>query len=152
MTPTLLLSTLVAGGSPGRGSSATVRGRDRTLAPLLAPKPGQQTGSKRLKSYVDVLVAFEDTDEYKPSAAPQLEAMRLVGATDGLGVGDLPTDIAAFRAAGFPAIAVTWGYGVPEALVEAGADCVCADAAELEHEVMTRLSVHPGGGRPSSLR
>jgi phosphoglycolate phosphatase-like HAD superfamily hydrolase len=106
----------------------------------LRPDAVAELEATGLQGHVDVLVAFEDTDEHKPSAAPQLEAMRLVGATDGLGVGDLPTDIASFRAAGFPAIAVTWGYGVPEALVEAGADCVCTDAAELEHEVMTRLS------------
>jgi pyrophosphatase PpaX len=106
----------------------------------LRPDAAAELEATGLQGDVDLLVAFEDTDEHKPSAAPQLEAMRLAGASDGVGVGDLPSDIASFRAAGLLAIAVSWGYGVPDALVKAGADCVCADAAEL-HEVMTRLSL-----------
>jgi hypothetical protein len=78
---------------------------------------------------VDVVVAFEDTDEHKPAARPQREALRHLRARAGVGVGDLPSDVASARAAGLAAIGVSWGYGTRGALLEAGAERVC-DSAE----------------------
>ena len=92
-----------------------------------------------LDAYVDVVVAFEDTAEHKPAAAPHLEALRLLGARTGTSVGDLPSDMASARAAGLAAIGVSWGYGARDALVEAGAERVCDSAEELERELWLRL-------------
>jgi pyrophosphatase PpaX len=82
--------------------------------------------------HVDVVIAFEDTDEHKPAAGPHLEALRRLGAEGGVGVGDLPSDVRSARAAGLTALAVSWGYGDRAALRDAGAELVCDSADELE--------------------
>jgi phosphoglycolate phosphatase-like HAD superfamily hydrolase len=92
--------------------------------------------STALAEHVDTVVAFEDVTEHKPSPAPQLEALRRLHCREGIGIGDLPTDVASARAAGLPALAVTWGYGDRRALADAGADRVCATPDELR-EAMT---------------
>ena len=84
-----------------------------------------------LDSEIDVLVAFEDTKDHKPHPAPHLEALRRLGATAGVGVGDLPGDVASARDAGLEPIGVGWGYGAAAELLAAGASCVCETVAEL---------------------
>ncbi len=90
---------------------------------------------------VDSVVAFEDTESHKPDPAPQLTALRAVGARKGVGVGDLPTDIESARAAGLAAIGVSWGYGSPSSLLAVGAACVCDTAEQLESELCQRLDL-----------
>lgn len=80
---------------------------------------------------IDVLIAFEDTVEHKPHLSPILKALGSLSATLGIGVGDLPTDMASAKAAGLQAIGVSWGYGTPEALLSAGAVCVCDTVSAL---------------------
>ncbi len=98
-----------------------------------------ELGATGLDEHVDVLVAFEDTDEHKPAAAPQLEALRRLRANTGAGVGDLPSDIVSAQAAGLAAIGVSWGYGSRDALREAGAEVVCDSGVELEVALAMRL-------------
>lgn len=81
---------------------------------------------------VDILVSFEDSTEHKPHPGPLIQALDSLGATRGVGIGDLPTDITAARAAGLSAIGVGWGYGSVDALLEAGAESVCHSADDLE--------------------
>jgi pyrophosphatase PpaX len=88
-----------------------------------------------LDSKIDVLVAFEDTAEHKPHPDPNLKALASLNATAGLGVGDLPTDVASANAAGLEAIGVSWGYGTADALLDAGAVCVCDTVAALAREI-----------------
>ncbi len=63
--------------------------------------------------------------------------LRHVRASEGLGdvpgvmVGDRRHDVLAARAVGVPSVGVTWGFGTPAELLEAGADALCASAAEL---------------------
>lgn len=90
---------------------------------------------------VDAVVAFEDTHVHKPDAAPHLTALCAVGASGGVGVGDLPTDIESARAAGLAAIGVSWGYGSTQSLLEAGATCVCDAAEQLDRELRERLGL-----------
>jgi phosphoglycolate phosphatase-like HAD superfamily hydrolase len=104
--------------------------RDDAVAELAA------TGLDQL---VDVVIAFEDTDEHKPTAAPQRAALAALGADQGVGVGDLPSDVVSARAAGLRALAVEWGYGSGSALREAGAEAVCRTAAELAQALEERL-------------
>jgi pyrophosphatase PpaX len=92
-----------------------------------------------LDESVELVVAFEDTDEHKPAATPHLEALRRLGADGGVGVGDLPNDVLSARAAGLGALAVSWGYGEPEALRKAGAECVCDTAEELAQALQRRV-------------
>ena len=84
---------------------------------------------------VDVVVAFEDTDEHKPAAAPQLVALRRLDTEGGVGVGDLPSDVVSARRAGLGALGVSWGYGDAKALLEAGAEHVCDTPDELERHL-----------------
>ena len=64
-----------------------------------------------LEPFFDVVVAAEDTERHKPDAAPILCALDRVGAApaDAAYVGDAPFDVAAAKAAGVYAVAVTWG-------------------------------------------
>ena len=64
-----------------------------------------------LERSFDVLVTAEDTERHKPDPAPILEALvRLrARARDAAYVGDSPFDVAAAKAAGVFAVAVTWG-------------------------------------------
>jgi pyrophosphatase PpaX len=94
-----------------------------------------------LDEVVDVVVAFEDTNEHKPAAAPQLEALRRLGAAGGVGVGDLPNDVISARAAGLAALGVSWGYGDPAALRQAGAERVCHTVEEVAEALAERLPI-----------
>jgi len=89
---------------------------------------------------VGPIVAFEDTAAHKPDPAPQLAALHALGASGGVGVGDLPTDIESAHAAGLAAIGVSWGYGATPALLGAGALCVCDSAEQLEGELRELLA------------
>ncbi len=101
----------------------------------------EELAATGLDRYVRALVAFEDTEQHKPAPSPQLEALRQLDADSGIGVGDLPGDIASARAAGLTAVGVSWGYGFRDALLEAGAECVCESAKQLEHELAVRLDL-----------
>ena len=116
-----------------RVAVVTSKLRDDTLAELSA------TG---LDEHVEVVIAFEDTDEHKPAAAPHLEALRRLGASGGVGVGDLPGDVLSARAAGLDALAVSWGYGDPAVLREAGAELVCETPEELAQALQGRVVEH----------
>lgn len=85
------------------------------------------------------MVAFEDTQLHKPDPAPQLTALRALGASRGVGVGDLPGDIESARAAGLAAVGVSWGYGSAPSLLEAGAAGVGDSAEQLEGKLRELL-------------
>jgi pyrophosphatase PpaX len=95
-----------------------------------------------LDESVELVIAFEDTDEHKPAATPHLEALRRLGAEGGVGVGDLPNDVLSARAAGLGALAVSWGYGDPAALREAGAESVCDTIEELAQALQRCVVQH----------
>jgi len=89
--------------------------------------------------HLTALVAgMEDTAAHKPDPAPLLHACAVFGVEPEAAwyVGDAVHDIEAARAAGMPSIAVTWGAGVESALVEAGPDVVCHDAAGLRRALL----------------
>jgi pyrophosphatase PpaX len=97
-----------------------------------------------LDEFIDLVTAFEDSDEHKPAAAPQLAALRSLGVDGGVGVGDLPSDILSARAAGLRALAVSWGYGDVRSLRLAGAERVCATPASLTEALEECLGLaHP---------
>jgi pyrophosphatase PpaX len=91
-----------------------------------------------LDAQIDALVAFEDTSKHKPYPDPNLKALAALNANAGIGVSDLPTDLASARAAGLEAIGVSWGYGTATALLNAGAACVCDTVAALAREIERR--------------
>lgn len=87
-----------------------------------------------LSDYFDVVVAAEDAVRHKPDPEPLLVALRRLGTGPGEAayVGDSPFDIAAAKAAGVFAVAVTWG-GIhsAESLRHEGPDAVVETPEEL---------------------
>jgi pyrophosphatase PpaX len=64
-----------------------------------------------LDRYFEVRIGAEDTERHKPDPEPLLVALDRLGepAAGAVYVGDSPFDVAAAKAAGMDAIAVTWG-------------------------------------------
>jgi pyrophosphatase PpaX len=64
-----------------------------------------------LGDYFEAVVTTEQTERHKPHPEPLLVACDRLGAdpADAAYVGDAPFDVAAAKAAGLGAIAVTWG-------------------------------------------
>jgi len=64
-----------------------------------------------LEGHFEVVVGAEDTERHKPRPEPLLHALEQLGAVpaEAAYVGDSPFDVAAAKAAGCYAIAVTWG-------------------------------------------
>jgi pyrophosphatase PpaX len=87
----------------GRRLGIVTAKRHRTVELAFAVLP--------LRRYFDVVVAAEDSDRHKPAPDPLLTALdRLdAGREQAAYVGDSPFDIAAAKAAGVFAVAVTWG-------------------------------------------
>jgi pyrophosphatase PpaX len=87
-----------------------------------------------LRDYFDVVLAAEDATRHKPDPEPLLLALDRLGArpAEAAYVGDSPFDVAAAKAAGLFAIAVTWG-GIhsEEALRAESPDAVVSTPAEL---------------------
>jgi pyrophosphatase PpaX len=82
----------------------------------------------------DVVVGGDETTRHKPDPEPILRALELLGARpdEAAYVGDSPFDVAAAKAAGVHAVAVTWG-GIHgrERLEAEGPDAVVDSAEEL---------------------
>ena len=85
-----------------------------------------------LGPFFDVVVAAEDTERHKPDPAPIVYALERLGAArqDAAYVGDAPFDVAAAKAAGVYAVAVTWGGIHARERVEAERPDVFVDDAE----------------------
>jgi pyrophosphatase PpaX len=87
-----------------------------------------------LRDVPEVLIGMEDTERHKPDPEPILEALKRLGATpaDAAYVGDSPFDIAASKAAGTFAVAVTWGgIHTAERLAEELPDAIVSTPEEL---------------------
>ena len=83
-----------------------------------------------LEPFFDLVVAAEDTERHKPDPAPLLHALERLAASpaEAAYVGDAPFDMAAGKAAGVFAVAVSWGrLHSEERLRDAGADVVVHD-------------------------
>ena len=87
-----------------------------------------------LEGHFDVVVGAEDTTRHKPHPDPLLHALEQLGGDPAQAayVGDSPFDVAAAKAAGCFAIAVTWGGIHGEArLATEEPDAIVHDAEEL---------------------
>lgn len=77
-------------------------------------------------AHFSVVVGGDTLPVRKPDAAPVHAAMRALGVTDAVLVGDGPHDVGAARAAGIRSIGVLWGIGSP-----VGADVTAHDVGGL---------------------
>ena len=83
-----------------------------------------------LREVTDVFVTMEDTTKHKPDAEPLLKGLEMLGDVppeNAAYVGDAPFDIAAARAAGTRAVAVSWGGFTEETLRASDPDHLAPD-------------------------
>jgi pyrophosphatase PpaX len=87
-----------------------------------------------IERYFEVVVGSDDTERHKPHPQPILHALDLLGARpeQAAYVGDSPFDVAAGKAAGTFAVAVTWGGIHDEGRLHAAEpDAIVHNAEEL---------------------
>lgn len=77
-------------------------------------------GLFNLEEFINVCVAYEDTDRHKPDPAPVIKAIDLLGignsSAEVIMVGDSPYDIMCANNAGVTSAAVKWSLHPPEVL------------------------------------
>lgn len=86
-----------------------------------------------LDDIITFVIAAEDVKHAKPDAEPVIKTLKHYGmkAEDAVVIGDTHFDILMGRNAGCATIGVTYGNGSRESLIEAGADMVVDDFAEI---------------------
>lgn len=86
-----------------------------------------------LDDIITFVIAAEDVKHAKPDAEPVIKTLKHYGmkAEDAVVIGDTHFDILMGRNAGCATIGVTYGNGSKESLIEAGADMVVDDFAEI---------------------
>ncbi len=98
-----------------------------------------------LHGWRDLFATFQTPDSApsKPHPGMILNGMSAVGAAPSrtIMIGDSVHDMRMAKAAGVGAIAVSWGLQPPALLVEAGADVVAREVAELP-DLVERLLSH----------
>lgn len=82
-----------------------------------------------LRRFFPVVLGGDCLPERKPHPAPLREAMRRLGVTRAVMVGDGTQDVQAAAAAGLPAIGVGWGIHMPVGAAERVADVPALEAA-----------------------
>lgn len=87
----------------------------------------------------DAVLGESDICPRKPDPAGFLEICKMLGCepSDAVMTGDSPTDINAAKNANARFVSVLWGYRSREALTEAGAEALAADAGELYDIIMS---------------
>ena len=104
---------------------------------LVTSKPGaaleREAVHTRVAQAFATFVAYEDTEQHKPSPAPLLEALRRLGLgpDEGVVIGDNASDVAAGHAAGMPTILALWGSVAREEALAAKPDHVVEAPADL---------------------
>lgn len=86
-----------------------------------------------LDDIITFVIAAEDVKHAKPDAEPVIKTLKHYGmkAEDAVVIGDTHFDILMGRNAGCDTIGVAYGNGSRESLIEAGADMVVDDFAEI---------------------
>lgn len=86
-----------------------------------------------LDDIITFIIAAEDVKHAKPDAEPVIKTLKhySMKAEDAVVIGDTHFDILMGRNAGCATIGVTYGNGSRESLIEAGADMVVDDFAEI---------------------
>lgn len=86
-----------------------------------------------LDDIITFVIAAEDVKHAKPDAEPVIKTLKHYGmkAEDAVVIGDTHFDILMGRNAGCATIGVTYGNGSRQSLIEAGADMVVDDFAEI---------------------
>lgn len=86
-----------------------------------------------LSDLFDTVVGLEDVENPKPHPEPILTALDILGVEPGFAVyvGDTDIDVKTVAAANTFAVGMTSGAFGRDALLRAGADCVCGELTEI---------------------
>lgn len=77
-------------------------------------------------------VCGDTPDHARPTKAHVIaEVLRRTGNPSAIMVGDRHLDVVGARVHGLPFVGAGWGYGLPDELLVAGAEAICADADAL---------------------
>jgi phosphoglycolate phosphatase len=95
-----------------------------------------------LRAYFDAVAGPELRTPVEDKTTTVGAALRALGATRGVMVGDTAFDMVAAHAHGLRAVGVTWGIGSPEELLAAGAEVLVGEPAELS------AALSPPAARP----
>ena len=98
-----------------------------------------------LASYMQCVIASDTTTKHKPDPEPVLVALERLGATpdESVFVGDSPYDMQAARAAGVHALGVSWGAFAEDTLLDAGAEAMIRQPADLVPYITRNLKPAP---------
>ncbi len=106
-----------------------------------------------LARYFPVVIGGDTLAVRKPDPAPVLEALRRLGAEEGVLVGDAPADVGAARAAGIWMIGVDWGIAAPEGANErVGSVAALADALRRRGVSFVKGAFDPSDQAPKAAR
>jgi phosphoglycolate phosphatase len=132
-----------------RGHYATISLTDTTVVPgmreaLAALDQTKAVATSKPHRFAEpLLTALGLRDHFAVVAGPELDtsgetkaqtitrALKLLGTTDAVMVGDRSYDVNGARANGIPCIGVLWGIGSFKELEQSGAQAIIADPAEL---------------------
>ena len=132
-----------------RGHYATISLTDTTVAPgmreaLAALDQTKAVATSKPHHFAEpLLTALGLREHFAVVAGPELDtsgetkaqtitrALKLLGTTDAVMVGDRSYDVNGARANGIPCIGVLWGIGSFKELEQSGAQAIIADPAEL---------------------
>lgn len=121
-----------------------LRGRGIKTA-VVSNKPDITVG-KLCGQYFGGLVDFSVGDrpdiDRKPSADPINLAIRELGCTKAIYVGDSEVDVMAAANAGLPCISVTWGFRDMDVLEECGANIFANTADELKKRIYELIGIY----------
>lgn len=118
---------------------------DGIMTAVVSNKP-DMTVRKLCKQYFDGLVDISVGDrpdiERKPSADSINFAVKALGCTKAIYVGDSEVDVLAASNAGLPCISVTWGFRDIDVLEECGANIFANTSDELKKRVYELIGLY----------
>ncbi len=87
----------------------------------------------KFEQFIDVVIAREDCERYKPDSLPVIEMVKRLGINpqEGLFVGDHPLDVLAGKGAGVLAIGVSTGFPSKEDLAATEPDYLRSNLADV---------------------
>lgn len=86
-----------------------------------------------IADYVEFVVGSDSVGEFKPHPEPALHALRRMGSSTGIVVGDSTFDVTMGKAAGTSTCAVTWGVHTAQELLDTSPDYIVHTVPELEN-------------------
>ena len=115
--------------------------RERYPVAIVSNKPDAAVKALCADYFSGIYALGEAADcPRKPAPDMVFKAMRAIGCETCVYVGDSEVDVLTAKNAGFPCLAVTWGFRDKEDLERAGAEWFCEGTAELVKSIETVIN------------